>query len=148
MTTGKTTTSTRWTFVDKVMALLYNMLSSFVKSFISRSKSLLISWLQSPSAVILESQKIKSVTVSLFPHLFAMKWWNWMPWYFDFWMLNIKPAFSLPSFTFIKRLFRYFSLSAIKVVSSAYLSLFIFSPDLDSSLCFIQPSISDAVLCM
>ena len=90
MTTGKTTTSTRWTFVDKVMALLYNMLSSFVKSFISRSKSLLISWLQSPSAVILESQKIKSVTVSLFPHFFAMKWWNWMPWYliFECWILS------------------------------------------------------------
>ena len=64
MTTGKTTTSTRWTFVDKVMALLYNMLSSFVKSFISRSKSLLISWLQSPSAVILEPPKIKSDTAS------------------------------------------------------------------------------------
>ena len=64
MTTGKTTTSTRWTFVDKVMALLYNMLSSFVKSFISRSKSLLISWLQSPSAVILESPKIQLATVS------------------------------------------------------------------------------------
>ena len=64
MTTGKTITLTRRTFVDKVMSLLFNMLSRLVITFLPRSKCLLISWLQSPSAVILEPQKIKSATVS------------------------------------------------------------------------------------
>ena len=64
MTTGKTIALTRRTFVGKVMSLLFNMLSSLVITFLLRSKRLLISWLQSPSAVILEPQKIKSDTVS------------------------------------------------------------------------------------
>ena len=64
MTTGKTITLTRWTFVDIVMSLLFNMLSRLVITFLPRSKCLLISWLQSPSAVILEPPKIKSATVS------------------------------------------------------------------------------------
>ena len=64
MTTGKTIALTRWTFVDQVMSLLFNMLFSLVITFLPRSKCLLISWLQSPSAVILEAPKIKSVTVS------------------------------------------------------------------------------------
>ena len=72
MTTGKTVTLTRWTFVGKVMSLLFNMLSGFVMAFLPRSKHLLISWLQSPSAVILEPKKIKSVTFSVFS-LLAMK---------------------------------------------------------------------------
>ena len=67
MTTGKTIALTRWTFVEKVMSLLFNMLSRLVTAFLPRSKCLLISWLQSPSAVILEPKKIKSVTVSTFP---------------------------------------------------------------------------------
>ena len=65
MTTGKTIALTRWTFVGKVMSLLLNMHSSLVITFLPRSKHLLISWLQSPSAVILEPQKIKSATLSL-----------------------------------------------------------------------------------
>ena len=65
MTTGKTTALTRWTFVGKVMSLLFNMLSRLVITFLPRSKHLLISCLQSPSAVILELKKIKSVTVSI-----------------------------------------------------------------------------------
>ena len=73
MTTGKTIALTRRTFVDKVMSLLFNMLSRLVVAFLPRCKHHLISWLQSPSAVILEPKKIKSVTVSTFPHLFAMK---------------------------------------------------------------------------
>ena len=73
MTTGKTIALTRWTFVGKVMSLLLNMLSRLVISFLSRSKRLLISWLQSPSAVILEPPKIKSDTVSTVSHLFPMK---------------------------------------------------------------------------
>ena len=67
MTTGKTIALTRWTFVGKVMSLLFNMLSRLVITYLSRSKRLLISWLQSPSAMILEPKKIKSVTVSTFP---------------------------------------------------------------------------------
>ena len=66
MTTGKTIALTRWTFAGKVMSLLLNMLSKLVITFLPRSKHLSISWLQSPSAMILEPQKIKSVTVSLF----------------------------------------------------------------------------------
>ena len=73
MTTGKTIALTRWTFVGKVMSLLLNMLSRLVITFLPMSKCLLISWLQSPSAVILEPKKIKSVTVPLFSHLFAVK---------------------------------------------------------------------------
>ena len=64
MTTAKTIGSTRRTFVDKVMSLLFNMLSRLVITFLTQSKCLLISWLQSPSAVILEPRKIKSATVS------------------------------------------------------------------------------------
>ena len=65
MTTGKTIALTRWTFVSKVMSLLLNILSRFVIAFLPRSKHLLILWLQSPSAVILEPKKIKSVTVTI-----------------------------------------------------------------------------------
>ena len=64
MTTGKTTALTRWTYVGKVMSLLFNMLSRLAITFLPRSKRLLILWLQSPSAVILEPPKIKSATVS------------------------------------------------------------------------------------
>ena len=65
MTIGKTIILTRWTFIGEVMSLLFNMLSKFVIAFLPRSKCLLISQLQSPSAVILEPKKIKSVTVSI-----------------------------------------------------------------------------------
>ena len=73
MTTGKTIALIIWTFVSKVISLLFNMLFRFVIAFFPRSKHFLISWLQSLSAVILEAKKIKSVTVSTFSHLFAMK---------------------------------------------------------------------------
>jgi len=73
MTIGKTIALTRQAFVGKVMALLFDMLSRLVIAFLPRSKLLLISWLQSPSAVILEPKKIKSVTVSIVSHLFAIK---------------------------------------------------------------------------
>ena len=91
MTTGKTIALTRWTFVGKVMSLLLNMLSRLVKAFLPRSKHLLISWLQWPSAVILEPPKIKSVTVSIY-----------LPWRdgtrchdLHFCMWSCKPTFSL-----------------------------------------------------
>ena len=80
MTTGKTIALTRWTFVGKVMSLLFNMLSRLVITFLPRSKRLLILWLQSQSAVILESKKIKSATVSTISPSICLKWWNWMPW--------------------------------------------------------------------
>ena len=66
MTTGKTMALTRWTFVSKVMSLLFNTLSRLVIAFLSRSKHLLISWLQSPSAVILEPPKIKSLCLPIY----------------------------------------------------------------------------------
>ena len=75
MTTGKTIALTRWTFVGKVMSLLFNMLSRLVKTLLQRSKHLLISWLQSPSAAILEPKKLSQPLFPLFPHLSAMKWW-------------------------------------------------------------------------
>ena len=80
MTTGKSIALTRQIFVGKVMYLLFNMLSRLVIAFLPRSKNLLILWLQSPSAVILEPRKIKSATVSTVSHLFATKWWDWIPW--------------------------------------------------------------------
>ena len=73
MTTGKTIALTRQTFVGKVISLTFNMLSRLVIAFLPKSKYLLISWLQSPSAVILEPKKIKSVTVSIVSPFFAMK---------------------------------------------------------------------------
>ena len=73
MTTGETIALTRRNFVGKVMSLLFNMLSRLLITFLPRSKRLLISWLQSPFAVILEPRKIKSATVSTVSHLFAMK---------------------------------------------------------------------------
>ena len=128
MTTGKTIALTRWTSVGKEISLLSNILSRFVIAFLLSRKYLLISRLQSLSTVILEPKKIKSVTVFIFSHLFAMKWWDWMLWPYFFWILSFKPAYSLSSFTFIKKLFSSSSLSAISAVSSAYLKLLIFLP--------------------
>ena len=80
MTTGKTIALTRRNFAGKVMPLLLNMLCRLVITFFPRSKCLLISWLQSPSAVILEPKKKKNLTLfPLFPHLFPMKRWDRMP---------------------------------------------------------------------
>ena len=73
MTTRKTITLARWAFVSKVMSLFFNMLFRFVITFLPRGKCLLISWLQLPSILILESKKIKSITASTFSPLFAMK---------------------------------------------------------------------------
>ena len=127
MTTGKTIALTRCTFVGKVMSLLFNILSRLVIAFLPRSKHLLISWLQSPSAVILEPKKIKSATVSTVSPSISHEVMGPDAMIFVFWMLSFKPTFSLSSFTF-KRLFSSYSLSAIRVVSSAYLRLLIFLP--------------------
>ena len=128
MTTGKTIDLTRWTFVGKVMNLLFNMLPRSVKTFLRRSKCLLISWLQSPSAVTLEPKKIKPVTVSVVSPSICHEVMGLDAMIFIFWMLSFKPAFSLSFLTFIKRLFSSSSLSATRVVSSAYLRLLIFLP--------------------
>ena len=72
MTTGKTIALTRWTFVGKIMSLLFNMLTRFVIAFLPRSKCLFISWLQLPSTVILEPNKIKYVIVSIFPPIYLL----------------------------------------------------------------------------
>ena len=127
MTTGKTITLTRWTFVDKVMSLPFNMLSRLVITFLPRSKRLLISWPQSPSAVILEPQKIKSDIVSTVSPSICLEVMEPDDMILVFWILSFKPTFSLSTFTFIKRLFSS-SLFAIRVVSSAYLRLLIFLP--------------------
>ena len=110
---------TRWTFVGKVMSLLFNMLSRLVIAFLPRSKHLLISWLQSPSAVVLEHQKINSVTISIVSPSIYHEVMGLDAMIVVFLMLSFKPTFSLSSFTFINRLFSSSSLSAIRVVSSA-----------------------------
>ena len=124
MTTGKTIALTRWIFVGKVMSLLFNMLSRLVITFFPKSKRLLIAWLQSSTAVILDPKKIKPFIVSpcichevMGPEAMILV----------FWMLSFIPTFSLSSFTIIKRLFSSL-LSAISVVSSVYLRLLIFLP--------------------
>ena len=127
MTSGKTIASTIWTFVSKVISLLFNMLSRFVIAFLPSSKHLLISWPQSLSRVILEFKKIKSVTASTFSPSICNVVMAPDAMILVFWTLSFKPAFWLSSFTFIKRLFSSSLLSAIRVVS-AYLRLLILLP--------------------
>ena len=105
MTTGKTIALTRQTFVDKVMSLLFNMLSRLVITFLLRSKSLLISWLQSPSAVILEPRKIKSATVSTVSPSICHEVMGPDAMIFVFWILSFKPTFSLSLFHFHQEAF-------------------------------------------
>ena len=100
MTTGKTIALTRWTFVGKIMSLLFNILSMLVIAFLPRSKHLLISWLQSPSAVILEPPKIKSLIVSIVSPFICHEMMGPDAMTFVFWMLSFKPNFSLSSVTF------------------------------------------------
>ena len=128
MTTEKTIVLTIWTFVGKVMSLPFNMLSRFVIVFLPRSKHLLISQLQSPSAMILEPKKIKSLTVFIVSP-------SYLPWKdgtrcHDLSFLNVE--FSASYFTLLfdlhQELFSFSSLSATRVVSSAYLRLLIFLP--------------------
>ena len=111
------------------------MLSKLVIAFLPRSKCLLISWLQSPSAVIFEPKKIKFVTASIISPYICHEVMRLDAMLFVFQMLSFKPAFSLSSLTFIKRLFSSSSLSAIRVVSSAYLRLLIFLPAIMISAC-------------
>ena len=111
MTLEKIIALTIWTFVSKMMSLHFNTLSKFVIAFPPRGKRLLVSWLQSPSTVILEPKKRKSVSfyfsISICHEVMGLD-----AMIFVFWMLSFKPAFSLSSFTFIKRLISSSSLSA------------------------------------
>ena len=108
----------------------------FVIAFIPRSKQrLLISWLQLPSVMILEPKKIKSVTASTFSPSICLEVMGPDAMILVFWRLNFKPVFSLSSFTFIKRLYSSSWLSAIRVVSSAYVRLLIFLPAILTPAC-------------
>ena len=124
MTTGKTISLTRWTFVSKV--ILLNMLSRFDITFLPKSKCLLISWLQSPSAVTLKPKKIKSFAISIVTPSICHEVMELGAMSLVFWVLSFKPTFSLSSSTFIKKNFHSSLLSAI--MSSAYLRLLIFLP--------------------
>ena len=106
-TRGKTIALTVQTFVGKVMSLLFNTLFRFVTAFLPRSKRLLISWLQSPSAVILDPKKMKSLTVYYFSPSICHEVMGLDAMIFAFRMLSFKPAFSLSSLTFIMRLFSF-----------------------------------------
>ena len=149
MTTAKTIALTIWTFVGKVIFLLFNTLPMFVIAFLPRSKCLLVSWLQSPPAVILEPKKIKSATVSTLPPSICREAMGLDAVILIFAMLSFKPALSLSSFTLIKRLFFSSLLLAIRVVSSVYLRLLIFLlAILTPGLCFIQSGILYDILCI
>ena len=133
ITTGKTIALSIWTFVGKVMSLLFSTLSKFVITFLPRGNRHLISWLQSPSAVILEPRKRKSITAPRFSPYVCHEVMGLDAMILVSLIFSFKLAFS-PSFvTLIKRLFSSFLLSAIRVVSSTYLWL-ILSSNLDSSL--------------
>ena len=123
-TTGKTIALTRWIFVGKTMPLHFIMLSRLIMAFLPRRMHLLIIWLQSPSAVILEPPKIKSLIVSIISLSICHELIGPVALILVFWMLSFKSTFSLSTFTFIKRLFSFSLLSAIR--PSAYLRLLIF----------------------
>ena len=146
MTTGITITLNIWIFVGKVMSL-FNMLSRIVIAFLPRSKCLLILQLQSLSSVILEPKNRRSVTVHFFliylPCSDGTRCHGLI-----IWMLSFKSAFSLSSFTFIKRLFSSFSLTTINVVLSEYLRLLIFLPAVLIPACALSSLAFHNVLCL
>ena len=122
------------------------MLSKLVIAFLPRGKHLLISWLQSPSAVILETKKINSVTVSIVSPSICHEVMGPDAMNLVFWMLNFKPTFSLSSFTFNRRLFSSSLLSVKRVVLSAYLRLLIFLPAILILAC-VSSSLAFHIMC-
>ena len=120
MTAGKTIALTLWTFVSQVMSLLFNMLSRFVIAFLPRSKHLLIPWLQTLSAVILEPKKIKVCHCFHCSHIYLPRSDGTRCHDLVFQILSFKPAFSLSSFTLIKRLFSSSLIYTLRMGSSAY----------------------------
>ena len=162
MTTGKTKALTRRTYVGKVMSLLFNMLSRLVIAFLSKSKHLLISWLQSPSAVILKPKKIKSVTVStvspsichkvMGPDVMILVFWMLKTFHgiCTHWNSDNREIFIFFHVTnFFTLLFHFHQRAFSRKGGVICISEFIdISPgNLDSSLCFIQHGISHDVLC-
>ena len=148
-TTGKIIALTRWTLVVKVMSLVFNMLFRLVIAFLPRSKHLLISWLQSPYAVILEPRKIKSVTISIVsPSIsYEVMGSDALILVFECWVLS--QLFYSPLSLSSRGSLVLLQLSAVRVVSSAYLRFIDISPrNPYSSMCFIQPGISHDVLCI
>ena len=140
MTTEKTIALTRWTFVVKVMSLLSNMLSRLVITFLPRSKRLLISWLQSPSAVILEPPKIKYVTVSTVSPSVCLEVMGLDAVILVFSVLSFNPTFSLSSFSLPSQFFFTFCHKGGVFCISEVIDI---SPSkLDSSLRFLQSSVS------
>ena len=145
MTTGKTIALTSWTFVGKVMSLLFNMLSRLVITFLPRRKCLWISWLQSPFAVILEPRKIKSVTVSIY-----LPWseGTQMPWssFSECWVVSqlFHSSLSLSSRGSVV-LFAFCHKDGVICISEV---IDISPSNLDSSLCFIQPTTSHDIHCV
>ena len=148
MTAGKTIALIIWTFVSKVMSLLFNMMSRLVIAFLPRSKRLLISWLQSLSAVILEPKKVKSVSVSIVSPSICheMMGPDAISSFAECWVLNqlFHSPLSLSSRDSL--LFFAFCRKGGVICISEVIDI---SPgNLDSSLCFIQPGISHDILCM
>ena len=127
MTTGKNHSFVYPELFQQSNVYAFKNAARLVIDFLQTSKHLLISWLQSSFAVVLELPKIKSLTVSIVSPSIAMKWWDQMPWS-SFCECEFKPDVSLSSFTLIKRLVSISSCSAMRVVSSAYLRLLIFLP--------------------
>ena len=147
MTTGKIII--RWTFVGKVMSLLFNILSKLVIAFLPRSKCLLTLWLQSPCAVTLEPPKLKFLTVTIVSPSICHEVMGPDAMILVFWMWGFKLTFSFSSFTFIKRLFSSSLLSDIKdgVICLSEVT-YVSHSNLDSSLCFIQPGNPHDVQCI
>ena len=146
--TGKTIAWTKWTFVGKVMSLLFNILSRLVITFLPRSKCLLISWLRSPSAVILEPRKIKSDTVStVSPTIRHEMMGPDAMIYLSFLNVELEANFFTLLFHFYQEvlqfLFTFHRKGGVICISEV---IDIFPSNLDSSLCFIQPDISHDVL--
>ena len=150
MTTGKTIALTRQNFVGKVMSLLFNMLSRMVIDFLPRSKRLLISWLQSPSTVILEYKKIKSVTVSIVSSSIYNEGMRPDAMIFVFWMLHFKLVFFFTLFFHfyqeaLQFLFTFCHKGGVICISEV---IDISPRNFDSSLCFTQPGILHDALCI
>ena len=148
MTTGKTIALTRWMFVGKVMSLLFNMLSRLVIAFLPRIRHLLISWLQSPSAVILEPPKIKSATVCSVSPSVGYEAMGPDAMTLGFWMLSFKPTFFPLLFHFYQEAFEFFAFYCKGGVICISEVIDISPGNLDSSLCFFQPSVSHDALCI
>ena len=144
MATKKNTALMIQTFVSKVMSQLFKMLSSFVIAFLPRSKCLLIPWLKSPSALILETKE----NLPLFPHLFAMKKWDWMPWssFFECWVLSQffhSPLLPSSRGSLVPLHFLPLEWYRLHVWGSWY-----FSQQFWFQLVFILPGLSHYVLCI